>query len=360
MTKMFLTYNGTIEQFKNATKEGKSYEEYYENSIVFISGDGDKNGEGIYTHGQYFGSVNELTAQLGNLKYFSKISVNGTPAEATGADSTLAFTSIDPAALELEVSTTGISIGLTETFKQSVADNTNNISNINERLTELDGIDVDHEDRIANLETLLKGGAEGDDSVPIQIANALNEAKSYTNTQVSVLGERVTANEEAIEAIASNYLTSSDKTELEEAIETAKEEAIAAVLGENVDADFDTLKEVADWILSDTTGAAALQTTVAQHTQDIEDIKDDIDTLETDLSNEITRSTEKDTELSNKLGELEQSITDNTEVIAGYTVNGQKISSNPVLVASDIQTTSHGDIDTAVDALFELWEWGEA
>ena len=355
MTKMFLTYNGTIEQFKNATKEGQSYEKYYENSIVFIG-----EGEAVYTHGQYFGSINELTAQLGNLKYFSKISVDGTEAEAAGSESILAFTSDDPAALTLGVDTTGITIGLTDDFKKSVQDNTDNISNINEQITELGEIDADHESRLADLESLLKGGAGGDESVPVQIANALSEAKGYTDTQVSALEEKVTANEEAIEAIASDYLTSSDKTELEEAIETAKEEAIAAVLGENVDADFDTLKEVADWILSDTTGAAALQTTVAQHTQDIEDIKDDIDTLETDLSNEITRSTEKDTELSNKLGELEQSINDNTEVIAGYTVNGQKISSNPVLVASDIQTTSHGDIDTAVDALFELWEWGEA
>lgn len=355
MAKMFLTYNGTIEQFKNATKEGQSYEKYYENSIVFIG-----EGDAIYTHGQYFGSIDELTTQLDNLKYFSKISVDGIDAEAAGSESTLAFNSEDPTALTLGVSTTGITIGLTKDFKQSVTDNTNNISNINEQITELGEIDADHESRLADLESLLKGGADGDDSVPVQIANALSEAKSYTDTQVSALEEKVTANEEAIGAITSDYLTSSDKTELEEAIEAAKEEAITTILGESVDADFDTLKEVADWILSDGTGAAALQTTVAQHTQDIEDIKDDISTLETDLSDEITRSTEKDTELSNKLDELEQSINDGIGAVSEYTINDKKISDNPVLVASDIKTSNHEDIDTAVNTLFDLWEWGEA
>lgn len=46
-------------------------------------------------------------------------------------------------------------------------------------------------------------------------------------------------------------------------VETAKQEAIQTVLGENVSADFDTLKEVADWIQSDTTGAAGLITRVS-------------------------------------------------------------------------------------------------
>lgn len=69
--------------------------------------------------------------------------------------------------------------------------------------------------------------------------------------------------ETRLKAVEDDYLTSADKTELTEAIATAKQEAIATVLGEGTDEDFDTLKEVADWILSDTTGAAALQTDVA-------------------------------------------------------------------------------------------------
>ena len=41
-------------------------------------------------------------------------------------------------------------------------------------------------------------------------------------------------------------------------VATAKQEAIEAILGEGVNADFDTLKEVADWIQSDTTNSTEL------------------------------------------------------------------------------------------------------
>ena len=69
--------------------------------------------------------------------------------------------------------------------------------------------------------------------------------------------------ETRLKAVEDDYLKAADKTELTNAIATAKQEAVATVLGEGTDEDFDTLKEVADWILSDTTGAAALQTDVA-------------------------------------------------------------------------------------------------
>lgn len=48
------------------------------------------------------------------------------------------------------------------------------------------------------------------------------------------------------------------KTEIESSIETAKQEAITAILGGTVEEDFDTLKEVSEWILSDTTNSAEL------------------------------------------------------------------------------------------------------
>ena len=78
-------------------------------------------------------------------------------------------------------------------------------------------------------------------------------------TSSGTLAERVTAIEE-------DYLKAADKAELKDAIDTAKTEAVAeavaTVLGEGTSEDFDTLKEVADWILSDTTGATALMTRV--------------------------------------------------------------------------------------------------
>lgn len=46
-------------------------------------------------------------------------------------------------------------------------------------------------------------------------------------------------------------------------VATAKREAIDAILGGNVDADFDTLKEVATWIQNDTTGSTQLMNRVS-------------------------------------------------------------------------------------------------
>lgn len=72
------------------------------------------------------------------------------------------------------------------------------------------------------------------------------------------------------------------KTELTAAIATAKSEAIETVLGENVDADFDTLQEVANWIQSDTTNSAALVTRVTN-------AETDIDTLEKTVANKVDK-----------------------------------------------------------------------
>ena len=70
-----------------------------------------------------------------------------------------------------------------------------------------------------------------------------------------------------VAAIEGDYLKSSDKTALETKmatdISTAKTETIAAIMGEaGIDEKYDTLKEIADWILSDTTSSAELITRV--------------------------------------------------------------------------------------------------
>lgn len=95
---------------------------------------------------------------------------------------------------------------------------------------------------------------------------------SYDDTALS---NRVTT-------IEDDYLTSTDKTELTEAIATAKMEAIETILGESVSADFDTLQEVADWIQSDTTSSAEL---IARVTN----AETDIDALETSITNKVDK-----------------------------------------------------------------------
>lgn len=348
--KMFLTYSGSVADFKNS---GKATE--CNNSIVFIG-----NGDAIYTHGQYFGDLTELLEFKNNLKYFSKIKVDGTEAEASSVGgNTLSFESTDKETTVVTVDTTGIKIGVANEFKNAVSKNTADIVDITEQITNLLGKDQDLEGRLSSVESLLGSDIEGSDSVVAQIA-ALQSALDTTNDNVESLEERVETNEANIGTILGDYLKSSDRTDLEDAIETAKQEAITTILGGEVNADFNTLKEVAEWILSDTTGAAALQTTVAQHTQDIQDINNELDTLSENLNNEIARSTEIDTELSNKINTLEESINNNAGVAAEYTINGYKISTNPTLVASDIEYTEEVTVEAAVTDLYGLWEWGEA
>jgi hypothetical protein len=81
-------------------------------------------------------------------------------------------------------------------------------------------------------------------------------AKSYADGLVaagSALELRVAANEDAIEVL---------NGEGEGSVKKSVADAVAGVVA-SAPADFDTLKEVADWIASDTTGAAKMQTDIA-------------------------------------------------------------------------------------------------
>lgn len=111
----------------------------------------------------------------------------------------------------------------------------------------------------------------------------------------------------SVKAISDDYLKAADKEELTQAIATAKQEAVATVLGEGVDADFDTLKEVADWILSDTTGAAALQTDVATLKTEMDAVEGRATTLEGEMDAvEAAVATKVEQEAYNtKVAELE-------------------------------------------------------
>lgn len=90
------------------------------------------------------------------------------------------------------------------------------------------------------------------------IATTLASAKSYTDTQdaLTLDSAKAYANTQDAATLASA------KAYTDTTAKSAAAEAVAAVVA-GADSDFDTLKEVADWIMSDTTGAAALQTDVA-------------------------------------------------------------------------------------------------
>lgn len=119
---------------------------------------------------------------------------------------------------------------------------------------------ADNTTAIADINTKIGAVAEGK-SIVEMIADA-QTAATYDDTALTG----------RVSAIEGDYLKAVDKTALETKmatdIATAKTEAIETVLGEAVPEDFDTLKEVAAWIQSDTTASAALITRVTSIEKD--------------------------------------------------------------------------------------------
>lgn len=153
---------------------------------------------------------------------------------------------------------------------------------------------ADHADAIEAINTKIGDVAE-DKTVVEMIADA-QTAATYDDTEVKasieaiegLIGEESVAVQvgkeatraEGVEAglaariktIEDDYLTAEDKTELSDAIEAAEESAVDRVLGylaeDVVNEKYDTLKEVAAWIESDTTASAELITRVSDIEKD--------------------------------------------------------------------------------------------
>ena len=118
-------------------------------------------------------------------------------------------------------------------------------------------------------------------------ATAEQNAKDYADglaTNYDAAGSASTA-----EQNAKDFATGLD-AEMDKRVKVLEEidhdklvaDAIAAVVA-GAESDFDTLKEVADWINNDTTGAAALQIAVSEHGDAIEDLTNDKQDVIADL-----------------------------------------------------------------------------
>ena len=315
-SKMFVHYSGTKSAFIAAGLPSQ-----YTNKIVFISGDAEGNGAAVYTHGKYYGNVAEAIAAL---KFFGKISANGVTAEAAGNNGTITFSADDPASVAVKVDEKGVHFGLTDEFKTAVnttlpnrikaieddylkgADKTELEGKVNTALADAKKYTDEEVSRIVADSGSGLIGTEGDAAT----ANTIYGAKKYADekaaaaqsaaeataagdatSKVNAAKEEIMGTTDAlagrIKAVEDDYLTSADKTEITGAASAlegrvaANEGAIATLNGEGegsvkkqvADAiagvvagapeDFDTLKEVADWIGSDTTGAAQMQADIA-------------------------------------------------------------------------------------------------
>ena len=200
MSKMFVHYSGTVASFKEAKKDGKSFEEFYNSHVVFIKGGTDGNGAAIYTHGEYFGDVKDaltaLQTKLNELKYFSKISDGTNIAEVSvNNGGTISIEGEDPA-VTTKIDPTGIKIGLSDAFKKAVNEDLpaaaaaakkageDAAAAVDAKLGEkgaaaASGSDATAFGRIKNLETIVAGltGEEGGEveSVDAKITKAIND-----------------------------------------------------------------------------------------------------------------------------------------------------------------------------------------
>ena len=129
--------------------------------------------------------------------------------------------------------------------------------------------DVTVQDEIATIAVALEGHIYENNAkftaisasisaINSDIATTLASAKAYANTQDSLTLDSAKSYADNQDAAT----LASAKAYADSTADAAAAKAVAAVVA-GADSDFDTLKEVADWIMSDTTGAAALQTDVA-------------------------------------------------------------------------------------------------
>ena len=152
----------------------------------------------------------------------------------------------------------------------------------------------DNTNNIANINTKIGTVADGK-----TVVEMISDAKAEATYDDTALAGRVTA-------IEGDYLKASDKTALESEITSAanqaKTDAITAIMGEaGIDEKYDTLKEIADWILADTTASAQLITRV------------------TNIENDYLKGADK-TELQNQISELDVYIGDLPEGAVSTTV----------------------------------------
>lgn len=146
--------------------------------------------------------------------------------------------------------------------------------------TRVDSVESDNDTAITGINN--KIGTVPDGKTVVEL---INDAKTEATYDDTALSGRVAA-------IEGDYLKDADKTAIETKmatdISTAKTETIAAIMGEaGIDEKYDTLKEIADWILSDTTSSAELITRVTNIENDYlkgtdkTALQGDIDALET-------------------------------------------------------------------------------
>ena len=166
------------------------------------------------------------------------------------------------------------------------------------------------------------------------------------NAKDVVLAGEIDDVDARIDAILGSDKAAADGTQ--KTIRTiAAEEIAAQLIPENAADALNSLQEIAAWIQEHPEDAAAMNADITE----LQTILDGYVTVTTDdegkevitvstVKTDIKRLDDKDVELNNAITALTKTVTDNQAAVADYTVNGKKVSENPVLSAADIKMTT--------------------
>lgn len=133
----------------------------------------------------------------------------------------------------------------------------------------------------------------GSETISDRFASISNSLSELSNAEYDAAGSAATAESNA-KAYADTVASSAETNAKAYADSTAANAAAAAVANvvANADASYDTLKEIADWIQSDTTGAAKMAS-------DIGNLQSSLSNTNTEVSNVNARVVELESSVSN-------------------------------------------------------------
>lgn len=387
MTKMFIKYNGTVDQFKVS-----SYQTDYANSIVFISGDDAGTGAAIYAQGKYYGNVIDAVANFkDSLKCFAGIKVGNVTAEANAHNSVIEFIPSDPNTIEINTSKNGITFGLTSNAKTAIG----KVATLESNVSTLQSTKANQSDltTLSGTVTTLQGTVAnkvGQDAVDTAKGEAIESANGYTDTAISGVNNTISN----LNTTVGNHTTSintlvnqldgiaNTKGSVKEAIASSVSAAINKIMiGENgegtVPEAFDTLKEIAAWIGEGNTNMDAAKIIADLNTAkaDIIANKEDADGKFEAIDGLISGHT---TEIAG-VKEIAESALGKANAIGMNTISGAQtqaivnasfangkfsftrgdIAAANVTIVDSANKLAAATVEAAIAELASMWEWEE-
>lgn len=210
------------------------------------------------------------------------------------------------------------------------------------------------QDNVDALADLVGELPEGTSATSVVDYVNIKTAGIATDAALEELNNQVAGLQTAVQGIQGDYLTSTDKAELQGGI-SSNADAIAAVK-EEVDAFFlgadrdgaeqfkDTLRELQDYITSDETGAAAMAASIKQNTDNIATLQGAVATKaeQADLEAEVSAREALDARVAAVEGKAHEHA--NEEVLAGITA--EKVAAWDV---AETNAKTHADSQIAAE-----------